>query len=476
MNTYRFLCCCLAGLGFVLVAAGADVPEICTVRPADNGQALVNPQMGWTLHYYSNILSNYGSKLEPADTLDDFPGLSVIYLRLPWGYLEPREGKFTWSVLDTPSQRWIDKGLQIALRISCSESWMRWATPAWVRDAGSRGYDFRPGQGVVEDGPYWEPDYGDPIFLAKLDRFVAALAARYDGNPRVAFVDVGSYGVWGEGHTWASTRREYDFETIKKHLDIYRKHFQKTLLCLSDDFAGPESPGRGQPIIAYALSQGITLRDDSICVQPPPRSWFHAEMAGDFWPTLPVILEHEHYGPSRKRGAWGDGSLLRRAVEEYHASYLSIHWWPREFLGENRPIIDQINRRLGYRLQLREASWPTSVERAKGLDFRFVWANGGVAPCYPGGYAAVTLKDDSGGIVAVFVAGDFNLAELAVAAPGEAPTRAVSCHFSFAPNCRPGDYAVFVSVGSRDGTPQIALPLEGHDGHRRYRLGTICCR
>ena len=71
-----------------------------------------------------------------------------------------------------------------------------------------------------------------------------------------------------------------------------------------------------------------------------------------------MILEHEHYGPSKGRGAWGDGSLLLKAVEDYHASYLSIHWWPHEFLEENKAVIDRINRRLGYRIQLLEMSWP----------------------------------------------------------------------------------------------------------------------
>ena len=70
----------------------SDVDNRFTVRPGDTGVALVNPQMGWTFHYYSNIISNYGSRLEPSDTLDDFPGLSVIYLRLPWSFIEPEEG------------------------------------------------------------------------------------------------------------------------------------------------------------------------------------------------------------------------------------------------------------------------------------------------------------------------------------------------------------------------------------------------
>jgi hypothetical protein len=42
-----------------------------------------------------------------------------------------------------------------------------------------------------------------------------------------------------------------------------------------------------------------------------------------------------------------------------------------------------------------------------------------------------------------------------------------------APVTRPGTNDVFISVGLRDGTPRIALPLSGDDGQRRYRLGEI---
>ena len=99
--------------------------SLTVVHPEDTGEALVNPQMGWGLHYYSNVPTNYGSKLLTTDTLDYFPGLSHLYLRIPWAYLEPAEDRFDWSVLDNPAQRWIDKGKQIALRISCSETWLR---------------------------------------------------------------------------------------------------------------------------------------------------------------------------------------------------------------------------------------------------------------------------------------------------------------------------------------------------------------
>ena len=473
-----FILIILAGTS--LPAEETDLSRRIGMEPTDHGLALVNPQMGWTMHFYSNIITNYGSRLAPHDTLDDFPGLSCVYLRVPWALLEPEEGRFNWSLLDTPAQRWIDKGKQIALRISSTESWMRWATPEWVRNAGALGYNFTVGKGVDEDGPFWEPNYKDPVFLEKLDHFLAAMAGRYDGNPNVAFIDIGSFGVWGEGHTWASSKLPFDLEVRKIHVDLYRKHFKKTLLAISDDFAGPSEPGRHFPITDYALSKGVTLRDDSICVQAPPRSWFHAEMAQAFWPKRPVILEHEHYGPSKKKNAWGDGLLLLQAVEEYHASYMSIHWWPRILLEENRTIIDRINQRMGYRIQLRKINFPKQIRPGETFTITSTWANAGVAPCYPGGLIAFTLKDDRGGIVAVLCDESFDVRNLSVGPPDEAPTKTIISTlavalktYGYAPNTQPGKYTLYVSIGKRDGTPVIALPHVNEDGHRRYKLGTI---
>ena len=358
LSWYR---CCLSSIALLYLlstwmlsnASANDAGQQTTFQPQDNGQALVNPGMGWTLHFYSNAIENYGSKLEPSDTLDDWPGLSTIYLRVPWSFLEPQEGQFNWSLFDTPTQRWVAKGKKIAIRVSCCESWWRYATPKWVQDAGAKGVDFEFGKGPRAGGPLWEPDYLDPVFLEKLDHFLAALARHYDGNPNVAFIDIGSFGMWGEGHTGFSSRltQAQTFVVVKKHIDLYLKHFHRTLLCISDDVAGATRPGRHFPETDYAISKGVTLRDDSILVEPPPHSWYHAEMAQEFWPRWPVILEHEHYGPSKARKAWS-GDLLLKSVEDYHASYMSIHWWPREELKENRETIDRINRRIGYRLQL----------------------------------------------------------------------------------------------------------------------------
>ena len=102
-------------MGLVLAATMA-AQKRTVVRPKDTGAALVNPGMGWVLHHYDNTLRKYGAHLEPSDKVDDFPGGNVVYLPLAWSHIEPEEGKFNWSVVDTPAQRWIAKGKQVAFR------------------------------------------------------------------------------------------------------------------------------------------------------------------------------------------------------------------------------------------------------------------------------------------------------------------------------------------------------------------------
>ena len=449
--------------------------EDVIVTPSDNGQVLLNPGMGWTMHFYSNIVGNYGSQLEPSDTLDWFPGCSTIYLRLPWSFIEPEEGKFNWAIVDTPAQRWIAKGKKIAFRFTCCESWLRWATPEWVHQAGAKGVNYDFGEGPAENGKLWCPVYDDPVFLEKLNRFLAEAGKRYNGNPDVAFIDVGTFGMWGEGHTGFDLQlnQEETDAMSKIHIDLHKKYFPDTLLCVSDDISGPSNRQAPWPGMDYALSQGVTFRDDSILVQKYPNHWYHDKMAQAFWPTLPVILEHEHYGGSKQRGNW-EPALLLQSVEDHHASFMSIHWWPDVFLNENKDVIEKINRRMGYRLQLHELSYPQQVKIGLPFSVGWKWANAGVAPCYCGGYPALTIKDDQGGIVSVLVADDFDVKSLPVGTPDQIEIVSVKSEFRvglIAPTTKPGIYDVFVSVGRRDGTPVIALPLPDEDGQRRYKIG-----
>ena len=74
----------------------------------------------------------------------------------------------------------------------------------------------------------------------------------------------------------------------------------------------------------------------------------------------------------------------------------------------------------------------------------------------------------------------FGVKELRVSPPGEAAVREVKSqyvvamrHSQHAPPVKPGPYDVFISIGQREGTPVIALPLPGGDGQLRYKVGQM---
>ncbi len=87
-----------------------------------------------------------------------------------------------------------------------------------------------------------------------------------------------------------------------------------------------------------------------------------------------------------------------------------------------------MNRRMGYRLQVVEVSWPEQVVQE---------------------------------------------GELPVGPPDEVEAIAQDAAFLLPPHIQPGRYDLFVSVGTHTGTPTLALPYGDDDGHRRYRLGTV---
>ena len=92
---------------------------------------------------------------------------------------------------------------------------------------------------------------------------------------------------------------------------------------------------------------------------------------------------------------------------------------------------------------------------------------------------AVTIKDEKDGIVSVLTDETFDFRDLKPGSAEAPPVRRIESEFTagrIAPTTKPGNYGVYISVGQRDGTPRIALPLAGDDGQRRYRLGEIRLR
>ncbi len=366
-------------------------PENQSIIFTESTEVLENPGKGLVMHYYDNTLKHYGNRLA-QDDLSDIAGLTVVYLRLAWCYLEPEEGKYDWEVIDAPIRRWTALGKRIAFRISCCESGgeeQHFATPKWVMQAGARGSFFGAGK------QQWEPDYADPIFLAKLENFLAAFAERYDHQPYVEFIDMGSYGVWGEWHTSGSSKQKWGLEVLKQHIDLHRKYFHSSQLIILY--------GAGREVCRYARdTAGAGLRTDSVGVHS-----YYTEFGGywtesiypqldaghfnEFWPRYPVVVEPAHYSHALQYNTWQNGSTLERSLQDLHPSWVTIHHWPREWYEENRELSRQLANKMGYWFFLKTVALPRSVRRGENFLTQMVWENRGVAPIYRRYYLTLSL-------------------------------------------------------------------------------------
>lgn len=389
-----------------MAAKAGDVRAI-DMRPHwDAAIPLANPHKGWYHHFPDNHPDKYA--IASDSDLLDFPGMDHLYIRLAWSYLEPREGEFDWEVVDRLIDKWVARGLGIAFRISCKETStdrveQQFATPKWVMEAGAEGGYYRKGDRTGPDGP-WEPRFDDAVFLQKLENFLKAFAARYDGKPWLRYVDVGSIGDWGEGHTSSGSRLEYGFDQRRPHVDLHCKYFQKTQLVISDDFvysiADLEERRR---MHQYVVDRGIAYRDDSILVDYYVRAYSGTwtvrspEFFADTWRKTPNVFELQHYGTVKKDGNWavqsGSSAALhgggksgpdyfRGALELLHATYIGYHGFAREWLDDNPALTGELLNRCGYWYFPHSVSMPRIWKAGAAAPVSMSWENRGVAPAY----------------------------------------------------------------------------------------------
>jgi Beta-galactosidase len=110
------------------------------------------------------------------------PDVDGISLRQMWSAIEPTEGVFDFSYLDSTIAICASHGKQVLVRIGTMSG-----RPAWVDDAvrnnGGKFFNF-----LDEGVPTTIPVFWDPTFLAKKKAFIAALGAHLTNNPGVTIV------------------------------------------------------------------------------------------------------------------------------------------------------------------------------------------------------------------------------------------------------------------------------------------------
>jgi Domain of unknown function (DUF4832)/Beta-galactosidase len=358
----------------------------------DSTRILENPHKGWYHHSPDNQTNRY--HVGADSELDNFPGLDHIFVRMSWAWFEPVEGKYNWTWIDTMVNRWVPKGYRIGIAITTKENDLQYATPTpgyatpkWVFDAGAKA--------SLQNGGFWEPDFNDPIFLEKLNKFHAALAKRYGDKPWLSYVQMASYGTWGEGHNWPASNTKYPFSTLKKHLDIYLNNYPGVKICLSDDaYSEGVIQTERELLKQYVEEKGIFWTDHSILVEyhtsafPATFSIKTPALFADTWKTRPAQLELEHYHKikgsrwSVPNGVQKGQSLLRGAIDLAHATYVGYHGDAKTWFADNPSITRDLVNRIGYWFFPTTLVLPQKLTAGTTQSIQMSWNNRGVAPAY----------------------------------------------------------------------------------------------
>ena len=416
-------------------AMAADAGQRITVQPADNGQALVNPGMGWTLQFYSNAIENYGSKLEPSDTLDDWPGLSTIYLRVPWSFLEPQEGRFNWPLFDTPAQRWIAKGKKIAMRVSCCESWvaLRHAQMGARRrrqgrsissSARARGPAGRCGSRTISIRCSWR---SSTIFWPPWPAVTTAIRTWRSSTSARSACGARAIPASAAGSTQAQT-----LAVVKRHIDLHVKHFHHTLLCISDDVAGPEQAGPAFPGDGLRDLQG---RDDArrqhpgaaaapLVVSRRDGAGVLAALAGDPGARALRRLEGPRGLERRPAAEVGRGLSRQLHVDPLVAAGGIAARTARRSSGSTAGWATGCN--------CESMSWPATIAAGPAVRGRDVLGQRRRGPLLWRRLLGHDAQGREAGIAAVLVDEGFDVRSLKVGPPGQAPVEKLRSQFTVA--------------------------------------------
>lgn len=175
------------------------------------------------------------------------PDVDGVSIRQNWSDLEPSEGVFDWSFLDSEVSRAAAAGKQVLLRVNTQVGKPAWVTAA-VADAGGTFYSFLDDDGVENSIPvYW-----DPTFLVKKKAMITALGARFTNNPAIVIV----WSSFANAHSedWSVPHTPSEIEawhevgyTTEKLLDAGKQIIDTTMTAFPKQFV----------TLAIALNGGL---------------------------------------------------------------------------------------------------------------------------------------------------------------------------------------------------------------------------
>ena len=184
-------------------SAGLRADEL-VVKPRPAPGPVDNPLKGWCPY------TDAGPIRQPY---------SMVFLYVPWSQLEPNAGDYRFEEWEKSWDVAAARGKHIIFRVYIDYPKLPSGLPDWLRKAGVKETRYQ------EHGGGLSPDYNDPKMLAAMERLIDALGRRYNKHPRIAFLQLGLLGFWGEWHTWPRGELYATPETERRIIAAWRRAF-----------------------------------------------------------------------------------------------------------------------------------------------------------------------------------------------------------------------------------------------------------
>jgi hypothetical protein len=313
-----------------------------------------------------------------VEQMASLPFVDVLYIRCDWRDVQTRPGKLdlhpVWALTTDAAKR---HGLRAAFRVQLSNTVFqpeRLAMPDFVRQRVP----------LVKIGrEFTEPRYDHPAFQAALEDLNDLLAARFDGDPLIEWVDLMQYGFWGEGHTSDLPSPFPDYPTAEKTsllmTGMQLDHWKRTPLAVNTQ---PDISKVGnREVIDMSVRAGAWLRSDSIIVEEPVQ----IEMLANRPPWSAAILEDGYFRQYDTSKLNTDTAGVN-TLENYmlHVLDLRANYWSLWTETANLAAYNQryprgfrdLRARMGYRIR---PGWVWQRKRYGASEVIVAVCNSGVA-------------------------------------------------------------------------------------------------
>jgi hypothetical protein len=325
--------------------------------------------------------------LEDAiEQMASLPFVDVLYIRCDWKQVQSAPGRLdlhpVWKLTEDAARR---HGLRFAFRVQLSNPEIQPAQIAlsdFLRDRVplvNIGELDRHGRKVK----LVEPRYDHPVFQKAFRELNELLAARFDNNPSVEWMDLMQYGFWGEGHTGNLPHPFPDAsiaqQTLIEMAELQLKTWRQTPLAVNTQ---PDISKVGNDaVLKLAMDAGCWLRSDSIIVEEP----IQVDRLANRPPSVPVIMEDGFLRQyDVEKIPLGPAQMNQRENAMLHVLDLGANYWALWTEAENLARynaryprgFETLQRRMGYRLR---PGWIWQRKRAGRFEIIVAISNDGVA-------------------------------------------------------------------------------------------------